>query len=102
MGGGRPLPFEFSHAWRRALASERRFLPGADLALGWRNLQKGEEEPSVFTRAHLAGAAWLSAQIRSLFSRVDTRGGRVFALLSDTMLRNGAGKEAKSGWSRSN
>lgn len=60
--------FKSSHAWRGALGSEQRFLRESDLARGSRNLQKGEQEPSLFPRAHLAGAAWLSAPIRSLFS----------------------------------
>lgn len=57
MGGAFPFLL-FSHAWRGAgggLWSERRFLRESDLALGWRDLQKGEQEPSLFTRAHLAG-----------------------------------------------
>lgn len=37
--------------------------------------KKGKDEPLLFARAHLAAADRLSAEIRGLFSRVNTRGG---------------------------
>lgn len=66
------LPFESSHKQPRDFQFEKRFLREFDLVLHSLNLLKGKHEPLLFTRAHLAAADRLSAEIRGLFSRVNT------------------------------